>query len=408
MPTQQQLDNVKNNALHITDFINHLHDYFQDVINEVFSKIDQEVSYDAGQAWVSLVYGLTMAGFADVELKGSDTFASFMSTILSSYENNTPSEEGLNGTIGDVWLRLSKTFLQANDDLALIATNPEKHWNTSYSSESLNKTFFISQLGDVAFPAKDDVANNGPIVFAKGTDILIVKFRYALTRYALGKKWSILHDPSHMFWPNASEQQLIDFAKRLISSNQDILVVWKHDQSGSCGSCPTDGLSSYEPRLGIGDWYSNWDYFHGASPAKDMLQWLIKDDGFGTILNPGAIATRHEIFYEWGLEGDLSQHPNTIVIEKETRIPTAEDKASALEWFKLFKDQGRSNLEEKVIAKAYSDPLFYRDLMKDSKATLEKEFGLKFPEGLSIEILPEDVGSYKLVLPAIGGPERKY
>ena len=146
MPTQQQLDNVKNNALHITDFINHLHDYFQDVINEVFSKIDQEVSYDAGQAWVSLVYGLTMAGFADVELKGSDTFASFMSTILSSYENNTPSEEGLNGTIGDVWLRLSKTFLQANDDLALIATNPEKHWNTSYSSESLNKTFFIRLL----------------------------------------------------------------------------------------------------------------------------------------------------------------------------------------------------------------------------------------------------------------------
>ena len=46
--------------------------------------------------------------------------------------------------------------------------------------------------------------------------------------------------------------------------------------------------------------------------------------------------------------------------------------------------------------------------MKDSKGTLEREFGLKFPERISIEILPEDVGSYKLVLPAIGGPERKY
>jgi hypothetical protein len=408
MPTQQQLENVKNNALHITDFINHLHDYFQDVVNEVFVKIDQESNYDTGQKWISLVYGLTMSAFADVELKGSDTFASFFSTILSSYDNNTPSDEGLNGAIGDVWLRLSKTFLQANDDLALIATNPEKYWNTSYWSETLNHTFYVSQLGDVTFPAKDDVANNGPIVFSTGTDILIAKFRYSLTRYALGKKWSIIHDPDHLFWPNANDKQLTDFAKNITRTSQDVFVLWKRDQSGTCGSCPTDGLSSYEPRLGVGDWYSNWDYFHGASPSKDMLEWLIKDDGYGTILNPDAIATRHEVFYEWGLEGDLSQHPNSILEEKETRIPTTEDKASALEWFKLFKDQGRRNLEEKVIAKAYSDSQFYRELMKDSKGTLEREFGLKFPEGISIEILPEDVGSYKLVLPAIGGPERKY
>ena len=74
MPTQQQLENVKNNALHITDFINHLHDYFQDVVNEVFSKINQESNYDAGQKWTSFIYGLTMSAFADVELKGSDTF----------------------------------------------------------------------------------------------------------------------------------------------------------------------------------------------------------------------------------------------------------------------------------------------------------------------------------------------
>ena len=211
-----------------------------------------------------------------------------------------------------------------------------------------------------------------------------------------------------MFWPNANDGQLTDFAKKIIKNNQDILVVWKRCQSGSCASCPTDGLSSYEPRLGIGDWYSNWDYFHGDSPTKDMLQWLIKDDGFGTILNPDAIATRHEIFYDWGLEGNLQEHPNTIVKEKETKIPSSEDKASALEWFKLFKERGRKNLEEEIIEKAYSDPEFYRNLVKFPKETLQKEFGITFPEEISIEVLPEDIGSYKLVLPAIGGPERKF
>jgi len=404
MPNQQQLDNLRNNALHITDFINHLHDYFQDVVNTVFSKINQEQNYDPSQKWISFVYSLTMSAFADVELKGSDTFASFLSTILSSYDNNTPSQEGLNGTIGDVWERLSKTFLQANDDLALIAMNPEAYWNKSYWSETLNKTFYLSNLGDITFPAKDDVANNGPIIFANGTDILIQKFKYALTKYALGKKWSILHDPDKLFWPHGNDKQLTDFAKNMIKNNQDIIVLWKSDESGSCASCPTQGLSSFEPRLGIGDWYSNWDYFHGASPSKDMLVWLIKDDGYGTILNPDAVATRHEVFYEWGLEGSLSEHPNSVMVieEKESRTPTTEDKERALEWFKLFKDQGRKNLEERIIEKAKNDPQFYRDLVKDSKQTLEKEFGILFPESVSVEVLVEDVGSYKIVLPAVG------
>lgn len=408
MPTQQQLENVKNNALHITDFINHLHDYFQDVVNEVFSKINQESNYDAGQKWTSFVYGLTMSAFADVELKGSDTFSAFMSTMLSSFDNDTPSQEGLNGTIGDVWLRLSKTFLQANDDLALLATEPEKHWNKSYWSETLNRTFYVYELGDIQFPSKDDTENNGPLVFSQGTDLLIPKFRYALTKYTLGKKWSILHDPSHVFWPNANNDQLTDFAKRLIKTNQDIMVLWKRDQSGSCASCPTDGLSSYEPRLGIGDWYSNWDYFHGSSPTKDMLEWLIKDDGYGTILNPDAIATRHEVFYEWGLEGNLSDHPNNSVPKREKKYSSSEDKAFALEWFKMFRDKGRTNMEDEIIRKAYSDPVFYRNLVKSPKETLGKELGLNFPNGISVEVITEEIGSYKLVLPAIGGHERKY
>jgi hypothetical protein len=404
MSIQQQLENLRNNALHITDFINHLHDYFQDVVNTVFSKINQEQNYDPSQKWISFVYSLTMSAFADVELKGSDTFASFLSTILSSYDNNTPSQEGLNGTIGDVWERLSKTFLQANDDLALIAMNPDAYWNKSYWSETLNKTFYLSNLGDITFPAKDDIANKGPIIFANGTDILIRKFKYALTKYVLGKKWSILHDPDKLFWPHGTDNKLTDFAKNMIKNNQDIIVLWKPDESGSCASCPTQGLSSFEPRLGIGDWYSNWDYFHGASPTKDMLVWLIKDDGYGTILNPDAVATRHEIFYEWGLEGSLSKHPNSVMTieEKESRTPTIEDKERAIEWFKLFKDQGRKNLEERIIEKAKNDPQFFRDLVKDSKQTLEKEFGILFPESVSVEVLVEDVGNYKIVLPAVG------
>lgn len=408
MPTPQQLENVRNNALHITSFINHLHDYFQDVVSDVFLRINQESNYDAGQKWVSFVYSLTMSAFADVELKGSDTFSSFMSTILSSYDNNTPSQEGLNGVIADVWTRLSKTFLQANDDLALIATYPENYWDSSYFSETLNHTFYIKDLGNVFFPSQDDVANNGPIVFASGTDILIAKFRYALTRYALGKKWSILHDPSKLFWPNASEDDVKNFAKNMIKNNQDILVIWKPDESGTCGSCPTHGLSSTEPRIGVGDWYSNWDYFHGASPTKDMMSWLIKDDGYGTILNPDAIATRHEVFYEWGLEGDLSQHSNTQLDEKIKVIPSKKDGESALQWFNLFKRFGRRNLEEKVIEKAYSDPQFYHDLVKNPKSTLEKEFGLILPEHITITIIQEDIGNYTLVLPAIGGPKRTY
>lgn len=407
MPSENQIYNLRHNSLNMIDFINHLHDYFQDVVNDVFSRISAETNNDAGQKWVSFVYGLTMSAFADVELKGSDTFASFMSTFLSSYDNNTPSNEGLNKTISDVWERLSKTFLQANDDLTAIAMNPESYWDTSYWSETLNKTFYLRDMANDIFPAKDDIANKGPIVFSTGTDILIEKFRYSLTRYALGKKWSILHDPTKLFWDNANDAELLDFAKKITKSNQEIFFLWKPDESGSCASCPTHGLSSYEPRLGVGDWYSNWDYYHGATPTKDMLEWLIKDDGYGTILNPDALATRYEVFYEWGLSGSLSEKPQAI-LKKEKIIPSYDDKEKSLEWFKLFKEKGRRNIEETIIEKAYSDANFYRNLIKNPKKTIEEELGIEFPEKANIKVISENVGDYTLVLPAIGGPKKNF
>jgi hypothetical protein len=44
--------------------------------------------------------------------------------------------------------------------------------------------------------------------------------------------------------------------------------------------------------------------------------------------------------------------------------------------------------------------------VKNPKETLERFFEISLPKNISIDILVEDVGSYKLVIPAIDGKNR--
>ena len=59
----------------------------------------------------------------------------------------------------------------------------------------------------------------------------------------------------------------------------------------------------------------------------------------------------------------------------------------------------RKELESKIIEKALKDQEFRESLLTNSKATLEKELGTKFPEGIEIKVLEETENTLYLVLP---------
>jgi hypothetical protein len=52
-----------------------------------------------------------------------------------------------------------------------------------------------------------------------------------------------------------------------------------------------------------------------------------------------------------------------------------------------------------VIAKAWQDEAYRKELIADPKGVLQKEFGVELPEGLSIEVLEESPSKLYIVIP---------
>ncbi len=67
---------------------------------------------------------------------------------------------------------------------------------------------------------------------------------------------------------------------------------------------------------------------------------------------------------------------------EEKKIPTREEKLAP------------------VVAKAWLDEAYRKELVADPKAVLSKEFGIELPDSLSIEVVEENEGKLYIVIPA--------
>ena len=59
----------------------------------------------------------------------------------------------------------------------------------------------------------------------------------------------------------------------------------------------------------------------------------------------------------------------------------------------------RQQLETHLAARALQDPNFRERLVKDPKAAIEKEIGLRFPDGVHISVHEEKLNHLHVVLP---------
>ena len=67
--------------------------------------------------------------------------------------------------------------------------------------------------------------------------------------------------------------------------------------------------------------------------------------------------------------------------------------------------QTRNDIETAAIARAQSDPAFRQALVKNSRATIEKEFKVSLPAGVQWKVVEETTSINYLVLPALGDGE---
>jgi hypothetical protein len=411
-PTPKQIKQLQQNCYNIQEWLDHVHGFCQDSINEVYFKLSQDGSGDPMQKWVSAIMDVAMAVTADLDFPGAAITGYAMQGLVGSFSDDTP--PSLDKAFGDVWGRFSATFQAMQDSFGDYATTPEANWGKTITDPYTGKTFTVGDLGgpDVFFPSRDPEVEDkrfyNPAAYDEASDKTVAAFKYDLTRNVIGKKWNILHSPKNEFWDGWNDDDARKFAKDQIDSNRDVIVLWWHDQDGGCAGCPNDGISTTEPRLGVGEWYSSWDYYHGENAPKDMCDWLMQDDGNGTVLNPNAITTRHDVFYNWPMEGNLTDHPEGRTGgEAKERLPAPkESRERAREWHRLFSRISRVELEAELVQKAIDDPVFMAELVKDPKAAIEARTGLKIPDEVKIEVVRERPGDYKLVLPYVGRPSR--
>lgn len=64
----------------------------------------------------------------------------------------------------------------------------------------------------------------------------------------------------------------------------------------------------------------------------------------------------------------------------------------------------RSEFEQNLIMKAWEDEEFRQELLTDPRAVFARETGQEIPEGFSVEVIEENPGSIKMVLPKNPSP----
>ena len=389
-PTPSQVQQAQSNISNLMDWVNHLHNYEQDVIDEVYDQLTVSSAHDPGQEFITAMMQGTLKSIGALPFPGAGAIAGFSSAFFSVYSKTTP--PSLKAQFASVWARFNATFLQANQDLADIYADVAGHWNDIYTDPS-GKKYTISQMGTgvISIPA-----NTSP-EYQTMTDTAVAAYRVSLAKSQIGGKWKILVDTCGVNFPNWDDTDAKNWTPGFVKSNPAFWVRWSHIPSACCAP---QSEQVYEDFLGQS--VPNMFDFGGPAPAS-LMTWLCKTDQFGNVTNENGLITREELFNGWGgaLEkvGFCIPTPSPPVAVAD---PSQQDIRDAKQWHKLFKKKNRKKLEWQLINRAYSDGNFYRALMKNPRDAVAGHLGVPFPPGASIEIICEKPAEYKLVLPLAG------
>jgi hypothetical protein len=284
MPTDAEIAQVKLNVNNLIAFNNHLHDYLQDPVNEVYDKLSVSSSYDPLQKFITTVMDASLWSLSAASNPGAAILSSFLGTFYGAYTNDTP--PSLSGTFGNVWARFSQTFLQANDDLAAIYADPSGTWDKSYTDPTTNITVTVSQLGspDVQMPGDDSPD------FQTATDTVVAAFRYNLTKNTIGKKWNIVPDMHGEYEKGWDEATVRSWIPSFVKAHPAYYVSY----------------SPYEKGMMMLENCLSSSHSAGSAASKDLCFWLFRDDGAGTLLNENGIADRWDVFCNWGLPNSVT------------------------------------------------------------------------------------------------------
>lgn len=397
MPTTEQLAQVTTNANNLMDFYNHVHDFAQDNINGDYNRFLADATNDPGQQFLSTFLDSVFWSIGSLDFPGAGVIASFMGTFFSSYSGpNSPSS--LQGTFASIWDRFSATFLQADHDLAAISANPAAFWDSTYTNPVNGKSVVVSSLGDSAVHVPESHTPD----FQSMSEVALKTYQYNLAAELVRKLYWIVESVAYsgVGW-GWSDEDMAKYGSQYIADNPAYFLRWRKVFKDRCG------------KRYYGIQYYNLSILTSGSmidvASNDLCNWLFHDDGFGHT-NPRGIAERASVFNDWGLKYFTSdaiitpkRAPEPLTASEQTDPEPAalapEQAEMVKTWAAFFKSNGRQELEKRLIDRALTDPLFAIQLVNHPRKVIAMECGIEVPPFIDIEVIPEEPGVYKLVLP---------
>ena len=316
-------------------------------------------------------------------------FASnFLSGMLSWWADSANTPPNLNTTFASLDIRIQKTSLQIDTQLATYYQNVADNWNVSFTFDG--QTVTMADLSTFQFPPETDPDFEAMAAAAiLGMDQMIwttvLVANYVVTHYI----WS----GAPLIINGSQNDPPVEWVEMFIGKNPAYYDTWTWHDSQGCGDATGWLINEYNIGTGASE-------FSDGSMSGSACAYLFIDSADGVVINQNGLFARKTVFNNLGIR-------QTTVIVPTVSSPPGDKLSKAYlramaegrTLGKLIEREGRHKVERSIIDKAHEDSVFARDVIARPRQTLEKFLGVKIPEVVGLSIVLENGRTFGLVIP---------
>ena len=391
-PTPAQIQQVQQNLQNMQAFNDYVYNQGQSKVLNAYLLMSEQDSSDPG-----LTIGLNILEGAFWAVGGSlgpigNFAASFLSGMVAWWATSTP--PNLNSTFASLLTRLQATSLAVDQQLAKYYQDVPGNWNTQFTYNGQTST--LADLATINFPPETDpqfeaLVAASLIALDKAVWKTVMVANFVITKFELTNGDTIVQ--------GQESEPPVSWDEAFIAKNPAYYNTWTWHNGSGCGG--TSGWDIVEYNIGTGA-----TPFSDGSMSSDACKYLFIDSADGVVINANGLYSRATVFTGLGIR----QTTNIVGVGGggEVRNALSRDYLRAMKAGKtlrqLIQNEGRDSVQQRVIAKAQTDPVFARDVAVRPRQTLEEFLGVRIPEVVSVSVIVENPRTFGIVVPQKSQP----
>jgi virginiamycin B lyase len=309
-------DNVQaalTSTLNMYDWVSEYHDEFQDVITIAYDLMNVPTTHDPGQDFAEQVLEFSIQAISLLPVPGATTISKIIGGVYNYV--NTDEATDLHGTFASILDRFSQNTIALKTELSEIADNlraiqselpnvspqGQSNWVEPFTDPITNETIVVADMATAHMPAKATMDYRTLLNQAESAGRLSLWQQTLPTKYRIGRPTDWGGGPE---WTNESDCQGFMICYVDYFPNYYLKPYQRQD-----GKDDVWALKYY--------WLNSGGYGDRDFAPDDLCNALFQDDGAGNIVRPNALATRKDVFKNWGLPEDKIEFLGTTPIDTD-------------------------------------------------------------------------------------------